>query len=523
MFTRLQSTVPTTTQWPGYNYCFDYLCSKRDCGFFIVEKKIYDKILIGSGLAGASYLIARSKYMTKRENLLVIGGQNHNAEPLENVSFVQNASPKLDDPQFQNANRAFTSEYALELNNFNLTSTLTHGGSGNFWGANIAEFNLHEFGLPQEQFNDLCLAYKELSALFDFSGVNSCLNPNTKFKSKHKIDAQIEKLIFSQKFPSIFHSSLAVNTSNNNRKPTYDYGQKSILNRNNPSILSVKHFGLEDLPKGTKLAKHEFVLFINKKKDFFEVETKDLKTKVQQKYQTKNLVLAAGTIGSTLLAAPLLTGSKKVFPILHNPAFMYATPTFNLKAQNTSEFIRLSNAEVRFDVEAIGEIFGAIYPLKLVSHTNLRGRVPFGNLIPEALLDFLKSQFAILTLYFDGRWSQTNLDASQPEPKLVSNTDAQLSYLLSHFRKLLIPNLPTAFPFSLRPVENGSDSHYAGSLPFERRNLPGTTDLYGNLRGCDGNVKIIDGSVLAKLPSKPCTYTIMANAYRIAKHDYQTA
>ncbi len=488
-----------------------------------MEKKIYDKILIGSGLTGASYLIARNKYMTKRENLLIIDGQNDNSEPLENVSFVKNASPKLDDPHFQNANQAFTSEYGLKLNSFNLTSTLTHGGSGNFWGANIAEFNIHEFGLPEKQFDDLCLAYKELSELFNFSGVSSYLNPNTKFKSKHKIDAQIEKLILSQKFPTIFHSSLAVNTADNNRRPIYDYGQKSILNRDNPSILSVKHFGLENLPQGTELAENEFVLSINKKKDFVEVETKDLKTNGRQEYLTKKLVLAAGTIGSTLLAAPLLAGSKKVFPILHNPAFMYATPTFNLKAQNASEFIRLSNAEVRFDVEAIGEIFGAIYPLKLISHANLRGRVPFGNLLPETLLDLLKSQFAILTLYFDGKWSQTTLDASQREPKLVSNTDAQLSYLLSHFRNALTPNLPFALPFSLRRVENGSDSHYAGSLPFDHRNLPGTTDLYGNLKGCDEKIKIIDGSVLAKLPSKPCTYTIMANAYRIAKHDYQTA
>ena len=456
------------------------------------------------------------------ESLLVIDGNSENPTQPGTVSFIQNASPKLDDPLFQNANQAFISEYSLQLNRFNLTSTLTHGGSGNFWGANIAEFNIHEFGLPQKQFDDLCKAYNELSEFFTFSGVNSNLNPNTNFQSNHKIDAQIEKLILSQNYPTIFYSSLAVNTANNTRKPLYDYEQKSILNRDNPSILSVKHYDFQNLLKSKELVKDQFVVSVNKTKDLIEVETKDLKTKVRQKYLTRNLVLAAGTIGSTLLAAPLVADRKKIFTVLHNPAYMYATPTLNLKTQNVSEFIRLSNAEIRFDIEKVGGLFGAIYPLKLVDHANLRRRIPFGHLLPEALLNLLKSQDAVLTLYFDGKWSQTTLDASKKRPNLESNTDAQLSYLLRHFRNELKANLPTALPFSLRRVENGSDSHYAGSLPFDHQDLPATTDLYGNLKGFDKKIKIIDGSVLVKLPSKPCTYTIMANAYRIAKHDYQT-
>ncbi len=488
-----------------------------------MEEKFYDKILIGSGLAGASYLIARNRYMTGRENLLVIDGNSDKSRPIGTTSFIQNASPKLDDPAFQNANRAFTKEYTLEVNRFNLTSTLTHGGSGNFWGANIAEFNIHEFGLPQKQFDELCMAYNELSELFTFSGVNSCLNPNTTFQSNHRIDPPIEKLIVSKKYPAIFHSSLAVNTSDTNRKAFYDYEQKSILNRDNPSILSIKHYDLKNLLQNTELAEGQFVVSIKKASGLLEVETKDLKTKVRKKCLTKKLVLAAGTVGSTLLAAPLLPEKKRIFPLLHNPAFMYAIPTLNFKAPGKASFIRLSNAEIRLNIEEIGGLFGAVYPLKLVNHANLRGRVPFGDLLPATLLDLIKSQFAVLTLYFDGKWSQTTLDASKKRPNLKSNTDAQLSYLLRHFRNELKANLPTALPFSLRRVENGSDSHYAGSLPFDSQDLPGTTDHYGNLRGCDEKIKIIDGSVLVKLPSKPCTYTIMANAFRIAKHDYQTA
>jgi choline dehydrogenase-like flavoprotein len=61
----------------------------------------------------------------------------------------------------------------------------------------------------------------------------------------------------------------------------------------------------------------------------------------------------------------------------------------------------------------------------------------------------------------------------------------------------------------------GSSIHYAGTLPM--RESPGRYELYpdGRLQGTR-NVYVADGACFPRLPAKNLTFTIMANAMRIA-------
>jgi choline dehydrogenase-like flavoprotein len=61
----------------------------------------------------------------------------------------------------------------------------------------------------------------------------------------------------------------------------------------------------------------------------------------------------------------------------------------------------------------------------------------------------------------------------------------------------------------------GSSIHYAGTLPISLEDRPLTVDPACRLRGARG-VFLADGSVLPRLPAKPLTLTLMANARRVA-------
>jgi choline dehydrogenase-like flavoprotein len=63
----------------------------------------------------------------------------------------------------------------------------------------------------------------------------------------------------------------------------------------------------------------------------------------------------------------------------------------------------------------------------------------------------------------------------------------------------------------------GSGMHYAGTLPM--RDSPGRYELYpdGRLYGTR-NVYVADGACFPRLPAKNLTFTIMANAMRIASN-----
>jgi choline dehydrogenase-like flavoprotein len=65
----------------------------------------------------------------------------------------------------------------------------------------------------------------------------------------------------------------------------------------------------------------------------------------------------------------------------------------------------------------------------------------------------------------------------------------------------------------VRPM--GASVHYAGTLPMSREPAPWTTDALCRSRDFD-NVYLVDGSTFPFLPAKNITFTLMANAVRVA-------
>jgi choline dehydrogenase-like flavoprotein len=61
----------------------------------------------------------------------------------------------------------------------------------------------------------------------------------------------------------------------------------------------------------------------------------------------------------------------------------------------------------------------------------------------------------------------------------------------------------------------GSSLHYAGTLPMKAAPGPYQTGADGRLFGT-GSVYVADGACFTELPAKNLTFTIMANAMRIA-------
>jgi hypothetical protein len=83
--------------------------------------------------------------------------------------------------------------------------------------------------------------------------------------------------------------------------------------------------------------------------------------------------------------------------------------------------------------------------------------------------------------------------------------------LLAHRRDLGVwPVLPlTEVP------DPGTSNHLGGCLPMRDKPLPGETDRWGRPFGLR-RVHVVDGACFSDLPAEHLTYTIMANAMRIA-------
>jgi choline dehydrogenase-like flavoprotein len=69
----------------------------------------------------------------------------------------------------------------------------------------------------------------------------------------------------------------------------------------------------------------------------------------------------------------------------------------------------------------------------------------------------------------------------------------------------------------LRPM--GASVHYAGTIPMSTQPAPYTASAYCRSHDFD-NLYIVDGSTFPFLPAKNLTFTLMANAVRVAEHAF---
>ena len=102
-----------------------------------------------------------------------------------------------------------------------------------------------------------------------------------------------------------------------------------------------------------------------------------------------------------------------------------------------------------------------------------------------------------------------NYTPSQEEPEIINESLKRLKKLLWKLRCIAPPNM-----IHIRPM--GASVHYTGTLPMSTKKLPYTTS-----KDCQShdfeNLYIVDGTTFPFLPAKNVTFSLMANAVRVAE------
>jgi choline dehydrogenase-like flavoprotein len=101
------------------------------------------------------------------------------------------------------------------------------------------------------------------------------------------------------------------------------------------------------------------------------------------------------------------------------------------------------------------------------------------------------------------------------EPAANPDTGARLDAALGVLRRSLSRAGLIALPFARRIGAPGSSFHVGGSLPMSDAPLRGLSDTLGRPGGV-GRLHVIDASVFPSVPATTITFSVMANAHRIA-------
>ncbi len=219
------------------------------------------------------------------------------------------------------------------------------------------------------------------------------------------------------------------------------------------------------------------------------------------------------------------TGPLETFRILHESGIIPNRATLQ-DSQILFAPIYIGGKKHKNPEHALSQLFlriesGPRYPINVQLYeyskeiiSRIHKLLPFTRLIPSIVLDLILSKFIFSLIYLDSRDSdQIALNfkaAGSLELHTIVSSNPGKGIALKAFKKWCRKNDLYFSRFLTKKGKAGEGVHYGGTVPFGSE-----VKVDGELLGFS-KLYIIDSSTFNSIPAGPITFTIMANAARIA-------
>ena len=479
-----------------------------------------DFIVVGSGPAGVCAALALVE--AGRTVLMLDGAEEDDALQPRELGPDNGLSPKLRTLEARRLLWRFAGANDVTGENFLAAGSLGRGGLSRIWGGFAAEFDADDVKDWPITHAALAPSYAKLTARIGISGSNSdamsaALGMGGPLQPPLPLGAASALLLRR-------HQS-----GNTSGGLHLGHARNALLSRPLPgrSACDLRGACLWGCPIGAiydarqdldllrkhagfRLADGAIVTALVREGENWRVDNQDGRT-----FRAPRILLAAGTLASSRLVAPLLPPIPD-WRLLSNPTL--ATPLLVRGARTATCVPSHALAQLAYSLEG-DDILGAVYETRNLPASGFAGQIPLPPRIAEPLFRFLSPALLVAVTSFPGRLSCNRLSFDSAtgrltvqggfEPVLDGAEQAARKALTRGWRALGAHVLPGG-----RRAMSGTDAHFAGTLPMGGRNANGTSVL-GEVAGQPG-LHVVDGSVLPTLPAKHATLTIMANADRIA-------
>jgi len=517
---------------------------------------LFDVIVIGSGPAG----VFAARELRPLRVLMVDVGLEASAErlPPENLHRLRTRedlthhlvgdrfeslhnidrsylSPKLKAPLMRFITDAPDGEEGTLSEGFAAVRSFARGGLANAWGAGVFRYDDRDLaGFPVAA-AELDPFYDELTRCLGVSGAADDLAPFFGSAADLQPPLPLSRLAsgflrryqrgrdhFRRHGIHVGRLRSAILTRNHGSRPAH-----AILNQEffQPNIPSIYHPGYTlDEMRGAGEIEYvagRLALRYAERGDGVEVAARNLHTGEVETFEARHLVLAAGALNSAKLALASNGDCDSRLPILDN--LLSYVPLLDVRrigsALDADAFTGAELCVVYDGPLAEQRVQASFYGLAAPLRGDLFFELPLSLRGNFAAIKYVVPALGMLQLFYPDRPEAGNFLRLLPDGKLAIHYEPRRfgvleRHLISRFRR--VGYLGTArlcqYP------EPGSSMHYAGTLPM-KANPSGRyeTDRFGRLHGAR-RVRAVDGAVFPVLPSKNHTFTIMANAMRIARH-----
>lgn len=454
-------------------------------------------------------------------------------ESLHNV-FHPYLSPKLKAPRMRFVTRDAESFSPISAHNFTAAMSFAAGGLANAWGGGLYRFTARDLAGFPIALEDLEPYYDVITAKVGISGTDDDLSrffgPAHGLQPPLKIDSNGEAIlrryarrraVLNQDGLFLGRPRLAVLTREHDGRPPYRYEALEFFQPHNPAVYTPA-YTLNELVHRREIG-YEPGLLVERYSETgtgVTVTTRECTSGAPRVFRCRRLILAAGALNTAKIALRSNDDHATRLPLLDN----------NISYIPLLDALRIGAAldkEIYPAAVLNGVYSGDLHPN--VIQMTLYGVA--GTLRSDYLFDFplsargnivaakyLTPAMTVVQLFYPDTPMPTNYlrlsDDGRLELRYVSKRSGALeAHLIKIFRCMGYLGAARLCKY-LTP---GNSFHYGGALPMAATPRGRyQTDRGGLLVGTRG-VYVADAANFSALPSKNHTFTMMANAMRIAE------
>jgi hypothetical protein len=457
--------------------------------------------------------------------------------PEEALRSLQQAGAHLTPPRrymLRNSEQLFP----IRSDTFAPLQATSAGGLGVSWGANVftmEDAELRKIGLPPAEIRR---RYEQVGREIGVSGnreddVGSRIGELSTLQPPLQLDSNASSILrtyarartrLNRRGFVLGQSVVAVLSRDLGERRANPYTDMDFYGDPGRSVYRPQHT-LESLrrrPDFTYLDQRLALSFEDVPGQGVRLSGRDLRTDAAWQIVARRLIVCAGAINSGRLVLNSFRSQAQRLGILCNPNIWIATVNLAMLGR-PAEDARYSLAQLtgllRYNDEYVVTQF---YSYRSLLYFRVLPGLPLPPALGVTFLRLIETAFTCVNVHFEdypspARWLE--LDGGGDQAALSAHyelTSARAGEIRRAERATIRGLLKLrCIPLGIARPAAGASVHYAGTLPFADRDDLFTCEPSGRLRGTQ-QVYIGDGSTWRFLPAKGLTFTLMANARRVA-------
>lgn len=478
----------------------------------------HEAVIIGDGPAGISFF-NRLKSHIKSVALVTTSKYPYHEDIFSRYSVIDGTSPvtwkflnsthhqiiKRDSTSVSGKNQKFTSVEYFGL-----------GGLSNRWGAGCAKLNFKDLRLNEALFKKISNYYEEAEHQVGiyYQGEDALDEYLGKFKESN-IKLNFPKSItfptVETRWARIGRTRQAFLQSEKGDRKTCNncggcfiycqnktiYNAQYLLNTSNKDVYS-----LSRVMELTQVNGGYVLRIINDSGEILNITA-------------KVVILAAGTIGSTRLLSTLI--SKTISSTFHH-SMIARSIFFGLRREKENNF-PMGQYIVQIKINESQNAYASLTHGTSIPTSDIVDLLPIKNNLVYRLVNYFKKYLVVAMIFYSSEFSNYKIQLDSGELRFM---DTELSpkfkpthqSVLSRLKGIMKLNHLYTLPFLSSLLPQGSDIHYGGTIPIGPKEYVNCTEDC-EIRGFP-NLYVVDGSWMPQIPEKAHTFTIIANAIRVA-------